>query len=175
MKTTLFLSVSSILLLSLTRLRSAEPDQPLLLENDRIQAKLDGRGLVALLDLEAKRTLTLEGETFSVELDGVKHDGAALLPAGIERSANSVDYKYIVGGAKLTATYELRPGWRFVAKRLLIASAGKPSFRVGAVEVFRAAIEGSFREHLLQGGTYGALLRFDGKPAESFRFGIIAG
>ncbi|MBZ5586372.1 MAG: hypothetical protein LAQ30_30130 [Acidobacteriia bacterium] len=139
------------------------------LSNGQITAEFDGAGLASLTDTATRATYHFPKHGFALTLGDERFDSAALSAPAQTTAPDRVTYAYSAGPYKLTLTYELRPGWRFLSKRLSIVSAPTGKFRIGEIAVFRDAIAEPVRDAYvlsrgrkdLGTGDYGAFLRFD--------------
>jgi hypothetical protein len=133
------------------------------LSNGVLKAEFNDRGLVALGDVHFQK------DEFAMVLSGRTFDSAKLATPSRKAGEERVVYSYTAGPYRIDAVYELRPGWRFVGKRLVIASAPAGKFRIDEVTVFRGAVAEPVRDTYilkrgrkdLGTGDYAGFLHFD--------------
>jgi hypothetical protein len=144
------------------------PDaQEATLSNGRIAAEFGPRGLVSLTDRERGHVFGFATDAFAITLEGERWSSESL-PDPV-RTADSlrIRYAWSAGGREVEVVYELRPGWRFVSKRLVVAAA-PAGFTVDDIVLFDARLAEtpaevvipSYTRRNLGTGDYGAALRF---------------
>ena len=109
------------------------------LQNGLIRAEFDGRGLTRVSDSGTQENLRIDGDRFSITIDGQPIDSDAATPSVQQPTEHIRAYVFTIGGHGIRVEYELEPGWRFVTKRLVIATPGKP-LRVNRIEMLRTAL-----------------------------------
>lgn len=133
------------------------------LTNDDLVADFGPRGLVALSDRRSTRTLHFARDEFAAVLDGGSIDSVDVNPT-VQKRDDGLVYHYERAGYAVDVVYELRPGWRFVTKRLEIVRSPTPAFTLTEIQPLRVAlrepIEGEF--------TPGAYLPQFGSSAEAW-------
>lgn len=140
------------------------------LSNGIMTARFSGTGLTSIAVRGVDPHYEFSTDAFSLTIDGTRYDSATLgVPQRITE-ANRVGFVWTAGPHKITAVYELMPGWLFVSKHVGIITSA-PQYRVEEVELFRA----SFRQHIMDGyvhessrpdlglGAYALAMRFDDK------------
>jgi hypothetical protein len=136
------------------------------LDNGRLKAEFDDRGLVAITDLQSNRRIEFSGDTASITVDGRTVSGAELGPAEIEITPSRMAYRYVRDPVTLEVLYELRPGRGFLSKHLVYSSALRGGYHVDEVRPLTAILSLPVAGELaLQDGTWGALCRFAGRGA----------
>ena len=134
--------------------------------NSQLSATFGDRGLTSIT--AGRRTYRFLGDDFAVTLGTVAYTSASLAAPLKRATREAVTYRYRAGTFDIDVSYEMKPSWRFVSKRIAITPRDGGAFRVGDVTLFRAALAetpldvftpGSARPAL---GTfdYGAALRF---------------
>ncbi len=109
------------------------------LSNDVIRADFGPRGLSHLVDLTRPDARDFARDGFRLTIDGSTYDSRTL-DAPLPRSApDSVWYAWTAGPYRIRVTYELRPGWRFISKRLSVTSTAS-RFHVDSVAVWRDSL-----------------------------------
>ncbi len=133
----------------------------LVLENGLLRAEFGNRGLVAVQDSAHGNKLTVGRDGWAVTVNRQRLSSDHLRNAELKIEPNRLTYSYVSGDWALDLVYELRPGWRFLTKHLVLSSPANPTFRVDKVEAFAGRLsEAPAGELLLAKGTFGALLRF---------------
>jgi len=132
------------------------------LRNEHLLAQFDEHGLVSLSRRAAPLTLALAGESAAVTVNGEKLAVPGLERVGVERRKNSLTYTYATGDKRLQVVYELKPGWEFVSKRLMLELPAGATGRVETIEVLRATIKTPIaREHKASSATGAVFLRLN--------------
>jgi hypothetical protein len=140
-----------------------------ILSNEKLRVEFDERGLAAIEDLALAKAVRFREDSFSIVIDGKEIRSETLTPQPPRKEGNRLIYNYVSPPYTLEAVYELRPGWRFVSKQILVSSPAGSQFRVHQMKVFRARLVAPPREVYtldrsnpqLETGDYGAFLRFD--------------
>ena len=86
------------------------------LENEKIRAAFDDRGLVSLWDKQRQRALRLTADRWSFIIDHHLVDSQYLKPRPPVREADRLRYTFREGRFDVAVVYELKPGWRFLTK-----------------------------------------------------------
>ncbi len=151
---------SGVLFVLLATLSASCTAQPEGLQNGAIKAVFaDGR-LASLVYLRTGEEIRLQGEGFSVTVNGVTLDVSSATLTEVQSQAHTLAFSYTAPGMRITATYELQPDWGFISKRLRIEPAGAGVFRVNDVGTFEASMEPSAVERLpLSEGRFGMIYR----------------
>ena len=138
----------------------AHAAQSFSLSNEHLTATFDQRGLVSIYDTALDARVPFVNDSFAVTVNSQALSSARLAPPSATQLADRIEYTYRAGHHGVKAVYELKPGWRFVTKHLLVASRDA-SFVVGTVAVFCAGLRTAPDNVLpLHGGSYGSCLRF---------------
>jgi len=131
------------------------------LDNGKIRAEFNDRGLVSLGAPKTGRTLTFSADPSSVTIDGAAVDIDSLGPAEIETTPAKIAYRYTRDPYTFDVIYELKPAWDFLTKQIVVTSARSRVFRVQEVKPLAASLGLLVADELkLAGGSYGALCRF---------------
>jgi hypothetical protein len=137
------------------------------LENDRVRAEFDARGLTSIQDKASQQTVRLAQDAFAIHAGDIAVDGEFQTPAGVEpATATNRVYRYESGPWRVRVVYELQPGWRFISKQIFADTPGKREQRIHRVELLRGQFTTPIAEQ--QRIRDGTLLRFagaDGAPA----------
>lgn len=147
---------------------AARAQSSLVLENGRLRAEFGDRGLASLRSLETGARLQFGRDAWAVTIDGVRLAAGDLRNAELKIEPSRLTYSYAAAGWNVDLVYELKPGWRFLTKQVILASPGRPAYHVDTVEAFAARIDPApAGELLLNEGSFGALLRFAPQGAEA--------
>jgi hypothetical protein len=141
------------------------------LANERIKAEFGDRGLAAIEDFALKTTFHFTQDDFSLMVSDLSVSTQNRPPGEVLLEKNRLTYHFSVASYGLNVTYELRPGWRFVTKHLVLTAAPGASFRVKDLVVANIALTESAMETYvpksrrpdLETKDYGAFLRFSGR------------
>ncbi|MGI8498838.1 MAG: hypothetical protein ACR2OG_14790 [Gemmatimonadaceae bacterium] len=158
---------ATALLAATSRLLFAEP---VILSNAHVRAELGERGLTALVDRTDNTIFRFAQDGFRLVLDTSVLESRALARPTRRTAQGRVIYGWLAGPYRIEVIYELRPGWRFLSKQLVITGSPSRSFRVHDVTVLDATLGDAPSEILtpgsrradLQTGDYAAVLRFAG-------------
>ena len=157
------LFVAAVLLAGLAGPAAAED---FVLENGRLKAEFNDRGLVSLADLRTGRKITLSADPSSLTVNGEQLAVDGLGPAEVETKPAKLTFRYSKDPYTVDVTYELRPGWGFLTKQVILASAVSAPFRVQEVSALAASLDRPVLDELkLAEGRWGSLLRFGGDGA----------
>jgi len=138
------------------------------LENGRLRAEFNDRGLVSLADLRTGRKITLSADPSSLTINGERMAVDSLGPAEVETKPAKLTFRYNKDPYTVDVTYELRPGWGFLTKQVVLASAVSSSFRVQEVLALATTLGLPVLDELrLAEGRWGSLLRFGGEVASA--------
>lgn len=131
------------------------------LDNGRLRAAFNDRGLVSITAVRTGRTIALASDPTSITLDGQAFDVGALGPAEIEMTSARLAYRTTRDPYTFDVVYELRPAWEFVTKQVVVTTVTGRTFRLGRIAPLAATLSLAPAEELgLSGGRFGALLRF---------------
>ena len=143
--------------------------QDMVLDNGRLRAVFNDRGLASLSAPQTGRMLTLSADPSSITIDGAAVVIGSLGPAEIEMTPAKVAYRYVRDPYTFDVIYELKPARDFLTKQIVVTSARSRVFRVQEVKPLAVSIGLPVADELrLAGGSYGALCRFaaaGGSPA----------
>lgn len=109
------------------------------LSNGELTADFDATGLVRLTS-RAKQTVDFAGDAASLTIDGHVLAVPALAPVSVRSRKDSVTYTYAADGRQLQVVYELKPGWGFVSKQLVLTLPPGSTGRVEQIQAFRAEL-----------------------------------
>jgi len=144
----LVLSGAAIFVLVSLVTEAARAGEPPKLDNGIISAEFGPTGMVRITNAASRWSVALAEAPVTLVLDGERISPPALKLTGSERRETSIAYSYQAGDRRLEAVYELKPGWHFVSKRLVLTLPAGATCRVGNVEVLRAKIASPVaREH----------------------------
>lgn len=141
--------------------RAATPASHHRLDNGLLTAEFERDRLVRIEDLTTRRALGFTNDSASLTVGGKALAVPGLVFTGAESSPNRLKCSYAVGpGSRLDVVYELKSGWRFLSKQLVLTLAAGTTNAIEAVEVFRASLTTPVAsEHQLGGGSRGVFLR----------------
>jgi len=108
--------------------------------NDRLRLDFDDRGLVSMRDVARAGSFRVMGDRFSLMLNKERIDSAGLGAATIKTGASSLSYTFTSAPWRIEVIYELRKGWSFVTKQILVSGLREGSFSVERVEPLRFAL-----------------------------------
>ena len=163
----LFLGPAALLLLAAVPVLAAAENMAL--DNGRIRAEFNDRGLVSIAAPRTARTLALSADPSSVTIDGAAVDIGALGPAEIEMTPAKVAYRYTRDPYTFDVIYELKPARDFLTKQIVVTSARSGAFHIQEVKPFSATLGQSIADELkLSGGAFGTLCRFGAGAAPTW-------
>ena len=105
------------------------------LANRVLRADFGPRGLTHLRDLAHPDDRAFEYDGFRITIDGRTYDSRALGSPTADAAPDSVWYDWSAGPYRVRVTYELRPTWHFLSKRLSVAGAAS-GYHVDSVTVW---------------------------------------
>jgi hypothetical protein len=139
------------------------------LRNERVAAEFDGAGLARISDPATKRVLEIAGDSAALTVGGEKLAAPGLKLVERQEQPDSVTYRYEAGDRRLEVRYELKPGWHFVSKQLVLTLPAKGTCRIDGVEAFRGTLKTpTLREYRASHQSGGVFLRLgpaDAAPA----------
>ena len=135
-----------------------------------MRAEFGPRGLERVVAVQGGDAQTFTLDAFRLSIDGRTYDAAELSAPVRRATGDSVTYVWTAGPLHISATYELRRDWKFVSKRLSVASASA-TFHVDSVTVWRETLRDAPASVYVPRSThtnlgtadYGAALRFAGE------------
>lgn len=132
------------------------------LYNGRLRAEFTGGRLDSLADPITGARLRFAGETFSLTAGGEKMTAGSLKRIRTEYDKQKYVIYYEGLHYKVHVIYELRTGWRFLSKQIVVEPLRSGPYRVNEVEAFAAGLEPFATEEipLSRGNTWGTLLRY---------------
>ena len=107
----------------------------LYLTNSAVRAEFGPRGLARVTDLTHRYAHTFQRDGFRLGIDGRMYTSSALPAPARHDFADSVVYRWTAATLRIRTTYELRPGWHFISKRITVASTA-PSFHIDSITVW---------------------------------------
>jgi len=99
---------------------SEAADNKTTLDNGLLQVTLNEHGLEKIHDKKIDRTVRLASDHFSLTVDGHVIKSSSITPTVKKENDTTVTYAYRSGKYTVSVVYELKPGWRFVSKQLLL-------------------------------------------------------
>lgn len=138
------------------------------LENERLRATVTDGRLESLVDLATGETVRFQGDHFTITINGQPIDSSTVVPAQVSSPGGTAAFGYALPGARVTVTYELRPGWGFLSKQLTIEPTAPGTFRVNDVNAFDATVTPTAVEQLpLSEGRFGMMYRMPAATPQS--------
>ncbi len=142
--------------------------EEMVLDNGRVRAVFDDRGLLSIGAPKSGRTLAVSADPTAVTIDGRPILIGGLGPAEIEFTPAKVAYRYARGPFTFDVVYELKPAWDFLTKQVVVTSVRGQTFRINEVRPLDTVLDRPVVEELkLKDGAFGALCRFAGRPLSS--------
>ncbi len=117
--------------------RAVEP-----LDNGAIRAEFDDRGLVLLRENSDGPAVQFAQDGFSATLNGDVVDSDFFSPAVEAGGRDQRVFRYASGGRVLRVVYELKPGWRFLSKQIIIDGDESKVARIQRLELWRGRVAG---------------------------------
>jgi len=143
------------------------------IDNGSVRARFNDRGLTSVEIPAIGPAVELASDGFAITIDGQAFDSATLPePSRVMPDRDQLSYTWTAGPYRLTVTYELRPGWRFLSKRIAVVAGPSTSLHVNEIVVFKTGLARDIADAFVPGsprpalGTadYGAAMRFgDGR------------
>jgi hypothetical protein len=156
--------------LALSGAHAALPAQhnSLALENENLKAEFNDHGLVSLTGIKAGRKIAFSAGPSVISIDGAKIAVETLGLAEMETKPARLTYRYTQDPYAIEVIYELRPGWGFLSKQIVITSAVSVPFHVDEVTALTVSLSAPVLDELkLAGGKWGSLCRFGGGESAS--------
>jgi len=154
-----FLGVLFASVLSTLTVSGSTPSASVL-ENQRLKATVTEGRLESLMDLTTGETIQFRGDHFTLTINGQAIDSSTVVPAQVASPSGTAAFAYAWPGARVTVTYELRPGWGFLSKQLKVEPTAPGTFRVNNVSAFDATVTPAVVEQLpLSEGRFGMVYR----------------
>ena len=161
------LSLMAIFLPFLGAAQGANASQRFRLDNGIIEAEFGTGGLLRITDTASRQSIELTEEPVALTVDSEKLALAELKSADIRQRKDSVTYTYQAGDRQLRVIYELKPGWHFVSKQLMLVLPAGTTIRVDSVGMVSAEFKSPIvREYKASSSTGAVFLRFS-DPARS--------
>lgn len=150
------LSLAALCALTLT----ATAAERFTLKNELLSAELEAAGLVRLTLAKTPQTLELSGESTALTVNGEKLAVSGLKLLDTKRRKESVTFTYGLGDKRLAVIYELKAGWHFVSKQLVLTMPPNTTSRVDAIEMLHAEVKTPIaREYKASSGSGAVFLR----------------
>ncbi len=145
------------------------------LENQRLRATVTDGRLESIVDLTTGESVRFQGDRFTVTINGQTIDSSTVVPAPVSSPIGTAAFSYALPGARVTVTYELRPGWGFLSKQLSVAPTAPGTFKVNDVSAFDAAVTPAAVEQLsLSEGRFGMMYRMPAATTQSRGLSLFA-
>ncbi len=145
----------------------AAPTETMILDNGLVTAGFGPGGLVRLAQGSPPHTVSLAERAITLTVDGERLAVPGLRLVETKQLRESLTYTYAAGDKQLQVIYELRPGWHFVSKQIVLQLPPGAACRVEALELFRAELKTPIaREHPAAHASGAVFLRLgETKPA----------
>jgi len=141
------------------------------LDNGRLLARFDETGLRQLELHGSGASLSLEGDSASITVDGQRLAAPGLALLGAKRGRTSVRYLYAAGDKRIEVLYELKDGWDFVSKQLLLTLPTESASRVESILMLGADVRSPIAREYKAGNGSGAVFLRLGDTHTPARFG----
>jgi hypothetical protein len=136
-------------------------DNALALRNENLKADFNDHGLVSLTAVRTNRRIVFSADPSAVTVDGTKIVVAALGLAEMEIKPARMTYRYVKDPYTIEVVYELRPGWGFLSKQIILSSAAGAAFHVHEVSALDASLDVPVLDELkIAEGRWGSFCRF---------------
>lgn len=110
------------------------------LSNGEISAHFQAAGLRQLTLPNSQRSLVLAGDSAALTVNGQKLAVPGLKLLETKRGKDSLAFRYEAGDKQLQVIYELKPGWHFVSKQLVLTLPPNSTSRLDTIEMLRAEV-----------------------------------
>jgi hypothetical protein len=110
------------------------------LHNSELIVRFEKRGITSMKDRALNKTINFANDAFSVSIDGHEIKSESLGDPVPQSDAASVRYFFDAPPYRIEVVYNLKPGWRFLAKRLIVSTSLKREFHVDRIEVIDARL-----------------------------------
>jgi hypothetical protein len=147
----------------------------LTLENENLRAEFNDHGLVSLAGIKTNRKVVFSGDPTSLTVDGTKISVETLGLAEMETKPARLTYRFTQDPYTIEVVYELRPGWGFLTKQVILTPATSSVFHVNEVSALAASLNHPILDELrLAEGKWGSFCRFgtDGSGSPSPAWGL---
>jgi len=142
------------------------------LDNGTVTATFDEGALVRLRSAATNRVLELSGDSCTLTVSGEKLAVLGRKLIATQRHPDGVTFEYEAGDKQFQVSYELKPGWQFVAKQIRLTLPAGSTCRVEAVDMLRAEVQTPIaREHKASNASGAAFLRL-GEANATPQFGL---
>ncbi len=128
------------------------------LANGLIEAFFDVHGLISLRETASQDVMRFADDGFAVTFDEMTLDSASLPSPKRTRSGDTIVYTWAGKTHTIHVVYQLRPGWRFVTKQVIVAPAGPARYHVKSVTPFQASLGSAVGQEFVSRS--GAFVRF---------------
>lgn len=163
------------LFLVLAGLGVAAAAEDFTLENGRLKAEFNDHGLVALSDVRTGRRVVFSSDPTGVTIGGQRISVEDLGPAEVETKPAKLTYRYVRDPYTFDVAYELRPGWEFLSKQIIVTSAGRSALRLKNIALLDSKLDRPVLDELkLADGRWGSFCRFGaaGSPSGAPAWGL---
>jgi hypothetical protein len=155
-----------------TMARGAETVEKFTLDNGIVSAGFGSAGMLRISDSASRQNVELIENAIELVVDGEKITLAGLKSLGNKQQKERIIYAYQSGDKQLEVQYELKPGWHFVSKQILLTFPAARTGRVDSVEMLRLESQREIaREHKVSNGSGAVFLRL-GEPKGPPKIGV---
>ncbi len=131
------------------------------IQNEFVKLDLRSPNEIHLTDKMSDKTTDFTGSAFSFVIDGREYRSENLPEPKISVTSESLTFYYPDSLYPVKVLYELKPGWKFFSRQLLIESRSGKAFKINKISQIRVRCENNVKERFkLTGGKYGLSLRF---------------
>jgi len=168
MRTRLLVLLVGVLTIMATAKVPGERSAVSVLENGLLRATLTDGRLEALEDLTTGDSVRFTDDRFSVTINGQVREVSSIAPTQVASPAGTARFEFALPTARVTMTYELRAGWRFLSKQLTIEATTPGVFRVNHISALDATLAPAAVDQLaLTDGRFGMVYRLPASPTVS--------
>lgn len=171
-----------LVLFDLALCASCCPGQNFTLRNSNIQAGFGLRGMTFVGNASSGEREDFTKDSWSITLDGKTLRGNDVVPTVKQGQDQALRFEYNWPDAQIAVTYQIRPGWNFISKRIEVVRAPAAHFKVDKVVVWDLSVKEEIASEfvpstytpqfgmtieksraMLPGKDYGVFLRFSDK------------
>jgi len=139
------------------------------LSNGFLRLSLNESGLNAIQDLNLNKTWSFTNDNFTITIDCEEFDSHNMVLVDQKETNEKVIYTYQKEPYEFKIVYELKPGWSFFSKQILIQSDLKKEYTIESVKVIDITLSGKIDSEYIprtkrpefQTADYGVFLRFE--------------
>jgi hypothetical protein len=167
----MMLLIGAILVITVLPAIPAAPaaqENALTLENENLRAVFSDHGLASLSALKTNRKIVFSSDPSALTINGTKIAVADLGLAEMEIKPARLTYRYVKDPYTIEVVYELRPGWGFLSKQVILSSAASATFHIDEVSALDSSLDIPVLDELkIAEGRWGSFCRFGAGQAVS--------